>query len=436
MSEINRTPEWVRNAVIYGTLPNKFGAPPLRATTARLGYLEQLGITAIWLAPSNTTIPYEAGYAVIDYFGVRADFGTADDLRELVTEAHRRGIRVLMDFVPNHTSDRHPYYLDAEAHGARSEHYDFYDRDADGQATYYFSWKHLPNLNFDNPEVRRFMTEAMSYWVREFDIDGYRVDVAWGVKQRAPDFWPDLRRELQRIKPDVFLLAEASGRDPYYVENGFDAAYDWTDRLGEWAWQDVWEPADGLVQRLRAALTNDGLGYPAGSRILRFINNNDTGERFVDRYGPGRTRVAAAMQFTLPGIPCPYTGDEIGASFHPYADIGPLDWDRDPHDLRAYYRRLIALRKELAGLRGPEFTEVAVEPGEWIYAYVRPADTSPVLVVLNYHDRAYDARLRLPEPFGSDVLLRDRLHEESFRAGAGHLEVNLPAHTARVLAHP
>ena len=107
---------------------------------------------------------------------------------------------MLLDFVPNHTSDQHPWFVDAQANGPASVYWDYYDRDADGQPTHYFDWTNLPNLNYSNPEVERFMLEAFSYWVREFGVDGFRTDACWGVKERKPDFWPKWRRELKRIK--------------------------------------------------------------------------------------------------------------------------------------------------------------------------------------------------------------------------------------------
>lgn len=433
VEQTERAP-WISDAIVYGVLPPKFGRPPLKATTARLDYLKSLGVNALWLSPLNTTIPYHSGYEVIDYFTIREDCGTEDDFRDLVEAAHVRDIRVLMDFVPNHTSRRHYYHADAEEHGRRSVHYDLYDRDERGHPTHYFSWTHLPNLNFANPDVRRFVTHAMSYWVREFDVDGYRVDVAWGVKERWPEFWPELRRELKRIKPEVFLLAEASARDPYYVHNGFDAAYDWTDQLGQWAWHDVWDPPKGLVDRLHVALTNHGSGFDERSLILRFIDNNDTGERFVSRYGVGLTKVAVAMQFTLPGLPAPYTGEEFGAEFHPYDDLEPLDWERDPYELQAYYKRLFDLRHELAALRSTNFARVDADPAERVYAYVRwSTEFAPVVVVLNFSDRPTEARLAVPDQLAAKGNVVDRLHGEHFASTSPTTAIPMPAHTARVL---
>ena len=107
------------------------------------------------------------------------------------------------------------------------------------------------------------MIEAFGYWVREFDVDGFRVDVAWGIRERNPDFWSEWRRALKRIKPDLLLLAEATAREPYYFDNGFDAAYDWTYRPGGWAWEIIWSAYKYrlLSYNLTEALTNRPEGF-------------------------------------------------------------------------------------------------------------------------------------------------------------------------------
>ncbi len=222
-----------------------------------------------------------------DYFTIRHDYGGQTELARVVAAAHDRGMRVLLDIAANHTSYRHPYFRKAEQEGRRSHQYGYYQRDADGNPVHYFDWTDLPNLDYDNPEVRRWMADAMAHWVRGLDVDGYRFDAAWGIRERNPDAWPSLVAELRRVKPDVLLLAEASTRDGYYEDTGFDLAYDWTDELGVWAWRDVFDDTARLVDRLDAAL-----GPSPGDKVFRFLNNNDTGEWFVDRYGVGLTRVA------------------------------------------------------------------------------------------------------------------------------------------------
>jgi cyclomaltodextrinase / maltogenic alpha-amylase / neopullulanase len=418
-------PAWIDQAVVYGVVPRNFGdTGGFKDVTARLDDLADLGVTAIWLSPSNATVPGDFGYAVTDYFRLRDDYGTEAEFRKLVQSAHKRGIHVLMDFVPNHTSASHPYFKDAALYGRSSRYWDFYDRDADGQPTNYFDWTHLPNLNYDNPEVRRMMTEAFVHWVRDLDVDGFRVDVAWGLKERAPDFWPHLRGTLDAIKPGTLLIAEASARDPYYFTHGYDAAYDWTDELGQWAWDgafDQLDPAD-VVESLRAALSHTRPGH----LVFRFLNNNDTGSSFVSRYGTDVTRVASTLLLTLPGIPCVYTGEEVGASFSPYEDTAPIVW-RDRYDLRGHYKALIALRKRLRALHGPDFRVLDAKGTPGVLAYVRGGNR-PVLVVLNFADAPRTVRLDLPSA------LRGALHDELGGGTTDSTAIRVDAYGSLVLS--
>jgi glycosidase len=433
-------PAWVESAIVYGVIPRKFGDPGFPGVIERLDYLKDLGINALWFSPINRSPGGDFGYAVVDYFDVNPDFGTKDDFKRLVQEAHARGIRVLIDFVPNHSSDEHPYFQDAQAHGKQSPYYDFYDRDANGTPTHYFEWTNLPNLNYDNPEVERFMTEAFSFWVRDFDVDGFRVDVAWGVKERKPDYWPRWRRALKRIKPDLLLLAEASARDPYYFDNGFDVAYDWTAQLGKWAWEIAWESRTLMVYNLNAALTNNNNGFHPDALVFHFLNNNDTGTRFITEHGEELTRVAAALLLTVPGIPCVYTGDEIGAWYRPYYDELPLVWKEDKYPgLLDYYKQLIALRKEHPSLHSRQWQPLDAEPAKQIYSYVRYVNENeqPILVVLNFSDQELAAEIALPEAFGDfgqAGALKDLLRDQEVKVKAGQaLGVPMPVWGARVL---
>ncbi len=432
---------WVEQAIVYGVVPHNFGSPGFRSVIERLDYLHDLGINAIWLSPINETPDGGHGYRVTNYFELRPEYGNKADFQELVRQAHARGIRVLMDFVPNHTSDQHRYFQDTLQYGIASPYYHFYDRDADGNYTYYFHWTYLPNLNFDHPEVERWMIEAFTYWVREFDVDGFRVDVAWGIKQRRPDFWPKWRRALHRIRPDLLLLAEASARDPYYFTQGFDAAYDWNDQLGHGSMENAFTEPGLIGERLRAALTNEGRGFHEDALIFRFLNNNDTGPRFITRYGVDLTRVAAAMLLTLPGIPLVYTGEEVGAEFEPYKTPGPISWE-DRYGLRPYYQKLIALRRRLACLHSRRWRLVATLPASDTLGYVRYAPTADqaALVLLNYSAADVMITVELSEEAASLTqtgALVDVLHDETIAVKAGpRLEAPLPAFSARILCAP
>jgi cyclomaltodextrinase len=422
------------SVIIYGVIPPLFGEPPLRSVTERLPYLGDLGVNAIWLSPINACPPGDFGYAMIDHFAIRPEYGGDDDLRALVSAAHGLGIRVLMDFVPNHTSDRHPFFMDAEARGAESPYYDWYARDATGSHTWYFDWSNLPNLNFDNPDVRDYMDRAFAHWVEEFDIDGFRVDACWGVQQRRPEYWAHWSRALRRIKPELVLLAEASARDDYWYHNGYDIAYDWTNDLGRWAWEHVFADPAHTAARLDAALAAD----PRPARVFRFLNNNDTGIRFSTTYGVGTTRAAAALLMTLPGTPCIYTGEEVGAEYEPYRRPGPIDWDADPLSLQPWYSGLCHLRLQHPSLRSPHWTRVALEPvrGD-IYAYLRHGaeGDDPLLVILNFGAGEVDVTCLVPAGF-EEVAQAPSLHDVLNVAELpGHrAAIPMPAGSARVLA--
>jgi cyclomaltodextrinase / maltogenic alpha-amylase / neopullulanase len=431
-------PAWIDRAIVYGVIPNKFGDPGIPAVTEKLDYLKELGINALWFSPITVMPPGDYGYAVEDYFDVAPRFGGAEAFKTLVAEAHARDIKVLMDFVPNHSSDTHPYFVDAKAKGEDSPYYDFYDRDDNGNPTHYFTWENLPNLNYDNPEVETWMTEAFLFWVRQFDVDGFRVDVAWGVKERKPDYWPRWRAALKRVKPDLLLLAEASARDPYYFDNGFDVAYDWTAQVGKWAWEIAWESRNLMVYNLNEALTNRDL--TPRSRTMHFLNNNDTGSRFITDHGEELTRVAAALLLTVPGIPCVYTGDEWGAWYSPYYDEMPMRWDLEKYPgLVDYYRKLIALRTNTPSLRTMFLTPLEARPSQPIYTFIRHAEdnSAPVLVALNFGDEDTTAALDLPEEFGALVAsgtLRDVLNDEDVPISTEDGQrIAMPAWKARIL---
>jgi glycosidase len=428
-------PAWVENAVVYGTVPPLFGNNGFRSVQAKLPYLQDLGVTALWLSPVNLSPVGDFGYAVKDYFELNPDYGTKDDFRALVQSAHEHGIRVLMDFVPNHISDEHPYSVDAAKYGKASHYYDFFDRNADGEITHYFDWSNLNNLDYDNVEVRNMEIAAFSYWVREFDVDGFRVDACWGIKKRRPGFWPVWRQELKRIKPDLMLIAEASARDPYYFSNGFDVGYDWTEQLGNWAWQGVFDAPEVIGDWLDQALLNEPKGYDPDALIFRFLNNNDTGTRFIDLYGERMTRVAAALLLTLPGVPELYTGDEIGASYLPYEALNPLVW-KDEHHLRDYYKELIEIRRTTPALHSRAWARVGVEPATGMYAYVRTAPGAPsVLILLNFGETptrvSVETAGSLAEFGGAKVV--DLLTGERLELGDRSATIRVDGSTARIL---
>jgi cyclomaltodextrinase len=429
-------PAWIDAATVYAPIPQLWGNRGFKEVTDHLEYLKDLGVDALWLWPPVTQRALGEQYAITDYFSIDPEWGPGKDLKELVDKAHELGLRVLFDFVPNHSAIQHPYAREVDKLGTASHYYDFYDHDEQGNFTHYFDWDNLPNLNYDNPEVRRMMTEAMTYWIREYDIDGFRVDASWAIKKRDPDYWPEWRTELKRVKPDLLLLSESPAADPYYFSNGFDVAFDWWQRdLGQWAWKNAFEFPEAVSDFIVPALTNSGKGWSKDTLILRFLNNNDTDVRFVDQFGPGTTKVASAMEFTVPGVPLMFAGDEIGASYLPYSNLTPIKW-KDEYGLDPWYRDLIRTRDELPSLRSREMTVLETDNGA-VVAYVRPASDGgdPVLVLLNYGGKTNVRLTDVPELAPFTGTLKDALTGDLVRLDgtAGSFGVSLDKEQVRIL---
>lgn len=418
--------EWLDTAVGYGVLPPVFGPAGLRDVTASLDALADLGVNMLWLAPIFAAPAHDYGYAVVDYFRVRPEYGNDADFAALIEQAHQRGLRVILDLPANHTSNEHPYFVQAKRLGRRSHYYELYDRDAAGEPTHYFDWDNLPNLDYEDAEVERFMFEVGRHWTAQLGADGYRVDAAWGIRQRSPSYWPRFSAALHAVRSDVFLLAEASARDDYYLRNGFDAAYDWTDELGHHAWRDVFEAPEEIAQRLDAAV-RQSMRRGGGSRTWRFLNNNDTGKRFITRHGEDLTRVATVALLTLPGIPCLFSFDERGAAFQPYSELTPVDTTRGT-PLRDFHQRWIWLRRTHPALATGSFEPLpllAATPN--VYAFIRAAPGSRILIALNFSGGP--AQVSLNVATGREA--RDWMTGESAEIKRGQLQVPLKAWGAR-----
>lgn len=432
-------PSWIDSAVIYAPIPQLWGNRGPKEITRRLPYLKDMGVDVLWLWPPTSLRSLGEEYAIDDFFKIDPGWGPKPAFKDMVDEAHRHGMHVIIDFVPNHMSAKSPYFKDTKKHGESSPYYDFFDRNSQGKPTHYFDWSHLPNLDYGNPEVRTMVTEATSHWVQDLHVDGFRMDVAWGVKKRRPGFWLAWRRELKRINPDLLLLAEASAVDPYYFSNGFDVAYDWSRELGHWAWSSAFTFPEEAGALLAPLIVNGGKGYAPGGLVMRFLNNNDTGIRFIDQYGVDMTKAAATLQFTVPGIPGMFAGDEIGASYQPYSNLTPISW-RDRFGLRSFYKNLIALKHNLPALNSGKIEVLTTTPSGAM-AFIRPAvgKGGPVLVVLNFAGKSRVKMTGSPrlQSFldASGGTMRDLLTGDKVRleSSGGSASISLAAESSLIL---
>ena len=462
---------WIDTAVVYGITPSIFVMDGRFADiTAKLPEIATLGATAIWIQPVYRTHDFGQGYDVTDYFSLRGDLGSEADFRTMIATAHGLGLHVVLDFVPNHSSIYHPYAVESSQYGTQSHYWDFYQRAIDDapyaddyhqyQGFINYFWNNLPNLNYNNPEVRRWMTEAARYWIEKYDIDGYRVDAAWGVNARAPDFTQAWRLSLKRLKPEILLLAEDKAPSSVVFDQRFDAAYDWTAEeswVSHWVWQTTYVTngnptiftATSEAQRaaaLRNSLTNNGHGYAPNALIFRFMENNDT-YRFIQQNDLPRTKMAAELLFSLTGIPLIFNGQEIGATTSPYNASYIFDARRtiasnDPNQLFPFYQRLATIRRTHPALTGRNFGEVPVAPSTSIYAFRRWTGSENVVTVLNMGSAAATPKLSLPTQgmmldSSRMYYLNDLVTGESFPGSGASLaafSVPVPAYSARILS--
>lgn len=385
------SPDWARDVIIYEIFVRQFTpSGDLQGVIEKLDYLKDLGINCIWLMPIWEG-PTRHGYGPSDFFQIESDYGTLEDFKTLVSAAHNAGIKIILDFIANHTSDQHPYFL-AAYHFPASPFRDWFRWRSDKKRSYYAyefhnDWDTLPNLNYENPNVRQYILSAANYWA-SLGVDGFRCDVAWGVPH---DFWRVFRRSLKKNYPDLLLIDEVLPRSPAYHRDQFDMSYD-TDFYGNLL--DVMRKRKPL-SAIDYGLNKTKKNYPEEALDFRYIENHDM-DRFITQFGLNRTKLAAALLLTIPGTPLIYYGQEQGLT----EKTPPMDWKQAETDLFQFYRKLIHLRRRHLCLRRGDMMKVATNAELDVYAFLRKHGEEQVLVVLNFSDSNRDCLITLP----SDVI--------------------------------
>ena len=415
-----RHPAWSYNAVLYEMNVRQLTPEgTLRAATARLAFLREMGIDAVWLMPVypigrvNRKGSLGSYYSIRDYCAVNPEMGTTADLDAFVAEAHRLGMKVLLDWVANHTARDARWIAEKPA--------DWYERDAQGEPAVPWDWTDTAKLDYANRAVWQGQIDAMRYWLEEHAVDGFRCDMAMLV---PIDFWREAVRQLRRTKPDLFMLAEAEELNLF--EGGtFDACYAWQMHhlLNDVAQQKV------RVTALRDYLRADRGRYPHSAMRLSFTSNHDEnswgGSEFA-RMGAAREAMTAFAFVAPRGLPLIYTGQEVGYD-HSFAffDRDPIPAERyAANAATAFYRRLIALKHAspalAAGERGAEMVEIRNNAEDCLLTFVRETAGNRVIAVMNLSPYAIHADYRTGIYAGTytDAMtglpyeLRDRVEEE------------------------
>src|SRR6267378_1845859 len=376
------TRDWVRDGVVYEIFPRAFSQQGnFNGITARLDDLKELGVSILWLMPIHPIGQEKkkgtigSPYAVRDYYGINLDYGTKEDFKKLINEAHRRGMKVIIDIVANHTS----------WDSVMMKWPEFYEHDARGQITYPHDWYDVAKLNYRNPKLREYMTEMLKYWIREFDLDGFRCDVAEDV---PTDFWETARAELDKIKPDIFMLAE--GHKPELEVKAFDLDYSWPLHT---ALTNVLQ-GRGRAIDLSEQWVKEFKEWPRGSLHMRFSDNHDE-RRALARFGEPGALAASALMLTLDGAPLLYNGMEVGDTTESGApalfEKLPVFWpiaERRPEFPR-FYQRMIALREASNALRRGSLEWLHNSDESRVVTYVRRGASDEVLVAINFSNRAF-----------------------------------------------
>lgn len=373
-------PEWSYSAVLYEMNVRQLTPEgTLKAAEAKLEFLRSIGIDAVWLMPiypigkEQRKGSLGSYYSIADYCAVNPEFGSMADFDSFVAKAHALGIKVLIDWVANHTS--------RDAVWLRTKPADWYEREADGAAKVPWDWTDTAKLDYSNRAVWRGQIEAMRFWVERHDIDGFRCDMAMLM---PIEFWQEASAVLRAVKPDIFMLAEAEEL------NLFDRAFD----MG-YAWEIhhmMCDIAKGArrVWDLRNTLYADREKYPPRAMRMMFTSNHDentwSGSEFT-RFGDALDVMTALTFLWEAAMPLIYTGQEIGFD-HSFAffDRDPIpDYRPDRHT--ELYRRFVALKhgeKALqAGERGGRMIEIENNAKDCIMTFVRETDDSRVVALLN-----------------------------------------------------
>lgn len=410
-------PSWTRDAVFYQIFVDRFadgrpeidpeGALPwgseprragftggdLRGIESRLDHIVDLGANALYLTPifeADTNHRYDTA----DYTRIDHRLGDLDDFRSLVTAAHERGVRVVLDGVFNHTGEGHWAFRHVYAHGADSPYVNWYSiesfpirRDPEPSYVTFAGCPYLPKLNHHNPEVREHLLGIARQWLRE-GIDGWRLDVPFEVNH---EFWREFRRIVKGHDPDAYIVGEVWELATQWLGGDtFDGTMNYPWRTAVLRYATGRTDTAGLAAELSAV--RDATPPWARSGMLNLLGSHDTDRVAFELKGdPFAARVAVALQMTSEGAPMVYYGDEVGLTggADP-ANRACMTWDTGQWDtdLLSWHRDLIRIRRDRAALRGPDDEFVAAPAG--VLLRRRGSGQDAVFLVANTTDRPVD----------------------------------------------
>jgi len=394
-------PEWSYNASIYEVNIRQFTEEGNFASFEKhLPKIKDMGIKIIWLMPihpigkKNRKGNLGSYYSVKDYKGINPNFGTNEDFKKLVDKVHELDMYIIIDWVANHTSWDHPWTITNK---------DFYTLDSAGNfVPPVEDWSDVIDLNYENKKLWSQMIDALKYWVEEFNIDGYRCDVASMVPNK---FWKEARVELDKIKP-IFMLAEA--HEPELHENGFDMTYGWQlkDLMNSYASGTV--PIDTLKNHFLV----DEKEYRKNDFRMNFTTNHDENSwngTAYERLGKF-TEPFTVFISTAKGMPLVYSGQEAGMNktlefFE--KDLIPWEDHINRNIFTKTFNEKITNKALWNGEEGGEMNFINVSENENVLAYYRKKENDIIITVLNLSDKKSDIKIIDESIYGNYKYLFD-----------------------------
>jgi glycosidase len=370
---------WAQSASIYEVNIRQYTeAGTFKAFQKHLPRIKDMGIDIIWLMPitpiSQTNKKGSLGsyYACSSFTKINPEFGTESDFKDLVDAIQALGMKVIIDWVANHTGSQHEWM---------QENPSWFAQDASGNFTERNGWDDVVDLNYDNPLMRIAMIDAMDYWVNQFNIDGYRCDMAHLVPL---DFWIEARTTLEQSKI-LYWLAECEDLAYHQV---FDTSYAWawmhaSEKVGKDGLHEVWDVLHQYAQ------------YPNGAYKLFYTSNHDenswNGTEY-EKYGVA-TKAWAVFTLTWNGQPLMYSGQELpNRKRLAFFDKDPIQWTSDPPMLHDFYKTLLTARKQYPVLQVGQFFNLNKELR--IMAFLKQAQGQTALVLLNLSTERHHVHVR------------------------------------------
>lgn len=432
-------PDWIMNGVMYQIQPRAFTPEgTLKAAIARLPKVAELGVNIIYICPvfiadddmdqtfwsprqkasgmNNPRNPYR----MKDFYHVDPEYGTDNDLKTFIAEIHRLGMRVMLDMVYLHCGPTAVFLKD---------HPDFIKRDKEGKAVN-AAWK-FPALNFDNTELREYLWKNMEYWVKDFDVDGFRCDVASGIPL---DFWEKGRARLEKIRPDVAMLAESERVGDQVKAFDLNYGFTWFGSIKR-----VYEKGEP-TSNLRMTWEKMAAENPQGARFIRYTDNHDIANdawtnRIEKVWGQKGVNAALVMNFTLDGVPFLYNGQEVAdTARHSIFGRLPVDWANGDtpagKERFAFCQKLSALRHKEPALTHGSLTWIDNDAPDAVLSFQRTLKSDRILTVVNLSNKSVNVKFKgvseangksfkslLDEGVNGDIKTGFRLQPYSFWIG-------------------